>query len=137
MVDQKFYPLYLTNIECSENDCWRTAETCIFKKPKGSHPEILKEISKKVRGKFNKIHLPLNAMVDVALVQALSGDKEAFQFFAKDSPLLDKFDPRSSEQYYASRKLLERVAGGGCLDRKEDKAASEKSKKNKKANRKK
>lgn len=101
----KFYPIYKVEIRCSDKNCKKADDVCIFKK----HPAFKSDIVDRI-SKSKNITRP---MVTELRELALTGDPVAYQIFAESKSL--KVSGEVKEDVDASTEVLQRLKKDGCL----------------------
>lgn len=101
----KYYPIYKVEIRCSEKNCKKADDVCIFKKHAAFKSDIVDRISK-----TQNLTKP---MVTELRELALTGDSVAYQVFAEAKGL--KVNDEVKGDIEASTELLKRLKKDGCL----------------------
>ncbi|OQW46830.1 MAG: hypothetical protein A4S09_02675 [Proteobacteria bacterium SG_bin7] len=120
-VADRYVPLFNSKINCGKTDCLRTSSVCSVpdKKKKDKNNQlpkidILKQIDKKIRGKFTQIAQPVAMMIEMALAQTLDGNMETAKLF-ESNEIMDKVDLPAGQQFLVSKKIYDRVKAAGCF----------------------
>lgn len=117
-VADRYIPLFNSKVNCGKTDCLRTSSECSGpdqkKKDKSTKIDILRQIDKKIRGKFTQIPQPVSMMIEMALAQTLEGNMETARLF-ENNEIMDKVDVSAGQQFLVSKKIYERVKTAGCF----------------------
>lgn len=110
----QYIPIFKSKVKCGKEGCIKTADICAVPYGKMRNPDIVKQIDKKLRGKFTKISQSIGMMVQMALAEALAGNKTAIEFFS-NKKILDQIEPSAVQELLVSQKVVERLVSAGCF----------------------
>ncbi len=113
-VADKYVPLFTSNVSCTEDECKRSESVCSVPSGKVRKEDILRQIDKKIRGKFTTLHQPISMMIEMALGQVLAGDLHSRRLFESDE-IMEKVDVPAGQQFLVSKKIYNRVKTAGCF----------------------
>lgn len=113
-VADRYVPIFSSVVSCTPEECVRSESACAPTKGKKSKDDILREIDKKIRGKFSRVPQPVSMMIEMALAQVLAGDLNSARLFESDE-IMDKVDVPAGQQFLVSKKIYNKVKSAGCL----------------------
>lgn len=117
-VADRYVALFNSKVNCGKTDCLRTSSECSVpdrkKKDTTTKVDILRQIDKKIRGKFTQIPQPVSMMIEMALAQTLDGNMDTARLF-ESNEIMDKVDVPAGQQFLVSKKIYEKVKTAGCF----------------------